>query len=266
LLSQSQIKRLKSLHQKKYRQQEEEILLEGHRLILQALIAEADIKQAWMTENYAKSTLGKELTQILTEKNILFETVFQKSIVRICDSQNSQGIIAVMSLPEYKALKDIPRQSLYFDNISDPGNMGTLLRTAVWFGINSVFLSPGCVDPLSSKVLRSAMGAHFYLQHLMTYPHNKLFERYKKDGNAILGSNMREKSQYNLQIDLEKGWILILGSEAHGMSDSIQSYITHSISIPGFGGSMESLNVAVAGGILLHSLTASMIQLQNVKK
>ncbi len=219
-----------------------------------------------MTENYAKSTLGKELTQILTEKNILFETVFQKSIVRICDSQNSQGIIAVMSLPEYKALKDIPRQSLYFDNISDPGNMGTLLRTAVWFGINSVFLSPGCVDPLNSKVLRSAMGAHFYLQHLMTYSHDKLFERYKKDGNAILGSNMRENYRHNLQIDLEKGWILILGSEAHGMSDSIQSYITHSISIPGFGGSMESLNVAVAGGILLHNLTASMIQLQNVKK
>ena len=69
----------------------------------------------------------------------------------------------------------------------------------------------------------------------------------------------------NLQIDLDKGWILILGSEAHGIRETLQSYITHNISIPGFG-SMESLNVSVAGGILLHSLTASMRLLQTAKK
>ena len=266
MLSQSQIKRLKSLHQKKYRQQEEEILLEGHRLILQALIAEADIKQAWMTENYAKSTLGKELTQILTEKNILFETVFQKSIVRVCDSQNNQGIIAVMSLPEYKALKDIPRQSLYFDNISDPGNMGTLLRTAVWFGIDSVFLSPDCVDPLNSKVLRSAMGAHFHFQNLITISPDDLFEKYTNTDYAILGSDMNGESLQDLQIDIEKRWILILGNEAHGIHNSLQSYITHSISIPGYSRGMDSLNVAVAGGILLYNLTASIRLLQTEKK
>ena len=265
MLSKSQIKRLKSLHQKKYRQQEGELLLEGHRIIQQALIAEADIKQAWMTENYAKSTLGRELTQILTEKNILFETVFQKSIVRICDSQNSQGIIAVMPLPEYEPMQDIPRRSLYFDNIADPGNMGTLLRTVVWFGIDSVFLSIGCVDPLNSKVLRSAMGAHFHLQRLMTISPDELFEKYRNAGYAILGSDIRGESLQKLQIDLDKGWILILSNEAHGMNNSLRSYVTHSISIPGLG-SMESLNVAVAGGILLHSLTASTRLLQTEKK
>ena len=73
-------------------------------------------------------------------------------------------------------------------------------------------------------------------------------------GYAILGSDTRGESLNNLQIDLEKGWILILGNEAHGMHDSLRSYITQSISIPGFG-DLDSLNVAVAGGILLHNLT-----------
>ena len=265
MLSQAQIKRLKSLHQKKYRQLEGKILLEGHRLIHQALMAEADIKTAWITDNFAKSTSGRELIQMLIEKNILIETASEQSIERICDSQNSQGIIAVIPLPIYEPLQDIPSHSLYLDDISDPGNMGTLLRTAVWFGIDAVFLSPDCVDSLNSKVIRSAMGAHFHLQKLMSISHDELFEKYTKVGYAILGSDMGGEPLLNLQIDLDKGWILILGSEAHGMSDALRSYITHSISIPGFGG-MESLNVAVAGGILLHSLTASMRLLQTEKK
>ena len=73
-------------------------------------------------------------------------------------------------------------------------------------------------------------------------------------GYTILGADMSGESLQNLKIDLEKGWILVLGSEAHGISDSLRSYITYRISIPGFGG-MDSLNVAVAGGILLHGLT-----------
>jgi len=265
LLSQAQIKRLKSLHQKKYRQQKEEILLEGHRLIQQALIAEVDIKMVWMTENYAESILGRELKQMLTEKNIVMEMATEKSIQRVCDSQNSQGIIAVMSWPEYKPFQNFPRQSLYFDNIADPGNMGTLLRTAAWFGISSVFLSPGCVDPLNSKVLRSAMGAHFHLSTLMIISPDDLFEKYTNAGYAILGSDIGGESLQNLQIDFDKGWILILGSEAHGMCDSLRSYITHRVSIPGYG-DMESLNVAVACGILLHNLASSTRLLQTDKK
>lgn len=228
-------------------------------------MAEADIIKVWMTNNYAKSILGRELTQMLTEKKIQIETSSKKSIESVCDSQNSQGIIAMMLLPEYEPLQDIPRQSLYLDDISDPGNLGTLLRTAVWFGIDSVFLSPDCVDSLNSKVLRSAMGAHFYLQKLQTISHDKLFEQYMNVGYAILGADLGGETLKNLQIDLDKGWILILGSEAHGMNDALRSYITHNVSIPGFGG-MESLNVVVAGGILLHSLTESAKLLQTEKK
>ena len=254
MLSQSQIKHLKSLHQKKYREKEGKIILEGHRLIHQALTYEADIIKVWITNDYAATISGKELIQILEEKTILIETTSDKSIQRVCESQNSQGVIAVMSMPRYERILDMPKRSLYFDNIADPGNMGALLRTAVWFGINSVFLSPGCVDPLNSKVLRSALGAHFHLQNIMTIPPHELFGEYMNTDYAILGSDISGESLQNLQIDLDKGWILILGNEAHGICDALRSYITHNISIPGYN-NMESLNVAVAGGILLHSLT-----------
>ena len=265
MLSQSQIKRLKSLHQIKYRKQEGEILLEGYRLILQALMAEVDIKKVWMTEEYSESKLGRELQQMLTKKNVALEMSSDKSIQRVCDSQNSQGVIAVMPLLEYEPLQGIPSGSLYLDDISDPGNMGTLLRTATWFGIDSVYLSPNCVDPFNSKVVRAAMGAHFYLQNLKTISHDELFNQYTNANIAILGSDINGESLQNMQIELDKGWILILGNEAHGMSEELRSYITHSISIPGFGG-IESLNVAVAGGILLYSLTASTRLLQTEKK
>jgi TrmH family RNA methyltransferase len=266
LLPQAQIKRLKSLPHKKYRQQEGEILLEGYRLIQQALIAKADISQIWMTKDYIKSRSGIELKQILAEKNIAMEIASEKSIQRVCDSQNSQGVIAVMPLPKYKPIKEIPSHSLYLDDIADPGNMGTLLRTAVWFGIDSVFLSPHSVDPLHSKVLRSAMGAHFHFQNLITISPDDLFEKYTNTDYAILGSDMNGESLQDLQIDIEKRWILILGNEAHGIHNSLQSYITHSISIPGYSRGMDSLNVAVAGGILLYNLTASTRLLQTEKK
>ena len=239
--------------------------MEGCRIILQALTAGAYIKMVCMTVDYAKSISGKNLKQMLEDKNILIETASENAIERVCDSQNNQGVLAVMPLPEYEPIKDIPRYSLYLDDISDPGNMGTLLRTAAWFGIDSVFFSPNCVDPLSSKVLRSAMGAHFHLKSLITTSPYDLFEKYTNAGYAILGSDMNGESLQNLQIDLDKGWILILGSEAQGMRDSVRSHVTHSLSISGYG-DMESLNVAVAGGILLQSLTVSKRLLQTEKK
>ena len=230
--------------------------MEGCRLILQALTAGAHIKMVCMTVDYAESISGRELKQMLEEKNILIETASENAIERICDSQNNQGIIAVMPLPEYEPMKDIPRYSLYLDDISDPGNMGTLLRTAAWFGIDSVFLSDGCVDPFNSKVIRSGMGAHFSFKHLLPKSSEWIFKKCMDANISIIGSDKEGDSVDNLPEQVFEKWILIIGSEANGISDSIKTYINYSISVPGFS-DMESLNVAVAGGILLYSLRMS---------
>ena len=135
--------------------------------------------------------------------------------------------------------------------------MGTILRTAAWFGIKSIFRSPECVDPFNSKVVRSAMGAHFYFQHFDALSENKVLGDYKKAGLEILGSEMKGSPIRSLNLQAAKGWILILGNEAHGLGELAQTFITSTISIPGIEG-MESLNVSVAGGILLHTLTSQL--------
>ena len=168
---------------------------------------------------------------------------------------NDQGIIALAPIPLYKKYKNPPQQSLYLDGISDPGNMGALLRTAAWFGIQSVFRSPECVDPFNSKVVRSAMGAHFYFSHFEAISDKKILNDFTKVGMKVIGSDMKGSSIHTLSLSDIKGWILVLGSEAHGISESARSLISTTVTIPGAKG-MESLNVSVAGGILLNALTS----------
>ena len=255
-MSAVRIKHLKSLHQKKFRRIEDKILIEGIRLIDQALSANADIEEIWITKKNLDSQIGKKLTQQIEEKNIPWSIVPHKIIRQISDSLNDQGIIALAPIPVYKKYRNPPQKSLYLDGISDPGNMGTLLRTAAWFGIKSIFRSSKCVDPFNSKVIRSAMGAHFYFSHFEADDERQILHDFMKAGFEILGSDMNGNSIHTLDISDAKGWILVLGNEAHGIGDHAKSFITSTVSIPGTKG-MESLNVSVAGGILLHEITSS---------
>ena len=194
MLSAARIKQLKSLHQKKYRRQENQFLLEGNRLIDQALSADAQLLEVWMTQKSLNSIFGKNILQKLEKKNIPFSLAPNKIIRQISDSLNDQGIIALAPIPDYEKYNDPPKRAIYLDGISDPGNMGTILRTAAWFGIKSIFRSPECVDPFNSKVIRSAMGAHFYFSHFEASIGEKLLAELKKSGIKILGSNMTGQS------------------------------------------------------------------------
>ena len=254
MLSATRIKHLKSLHQKKYRRQENQFLLEGNRLIDQALSANAKLLEVWMTQKNLNSTFGKQILQKFEKSNIPFSLVPQKIIGQISNSLNDQGIIALAPIPNYNKYDCPPKKAIYLDGISDPGNMGTILRTAAWFGIKSIFRSPECVDPFNSKVVRSAMGAHFYFSYFDAIPEEELLGDYLQTGMEILGSDMNGNPVQTLNLETKKGWILILGNEAHGIGDVSKSYITSTISIPG-DEKLESLNVSVAGGILLHALT-----------
>ena len=255
MLSSARIKQLKSLHQKKFRRQKNRFLLEGNRLIDQALSANTEIEEIWMTKKSLESSNGQDLIKKIENDNISWSIAPNKIIRQISDSLNDQGIIALAPIPIYKKYKKPPQQSIYLDGISDPGNMGTLLRTAAWFGIKSVFRSPECVDPFNSKVVRSAVGAHFYFSHFETMTKQTIINDFTTSDIEILGADMKGSSIYSLNISDIKGWILVLGNEAHGISESARSLITTMITIQGVKG-MESLNVSVAGGILLHALTS----------
>ena len=136
---------------------------------------------------------------------------------------------------------------LYLYQVSDPGNMGTLFRSAAWFGFTHIALSPDCVDPFNPKVVRAGMGAHFGLSI-----HANIELNLFADSHTLIGADHRGNDVSDFKSP-EK-FVLILGSEAHGLSKDIQGILDQTISIEkiGFG---ESLNVAVAGAILMEKLS-----------
>ena len=254
MLSLSKVKYLKSLHQKKYRRREKKVLLEGFRLIEQALQAEGEIEEVWMSTRSGKSESGKHLQSLLHTKNIPLSKATDPLIRQVSDSKNGQGIIALTAIPEYEPFSEISSKALYLDGISDPGNLGAILRTAAWFGVQEVYVSPDSVDPFNSKVVRAAMGAHFYFSILDTTQGEEKLKNLSSTSTAVIGGDLLGESLDNLSSSKFENWILVLGSEAWGIRKPVEKFLTKRLSIPG-SETMESLNVSVAGGIFLHALT-----------
>ena len=245
MLSISQIKFLKSLHKKKFRKQHGKIILEGHRLILQAVTFGAIMEKVWITDEYESSDQFKEIAKALND----FDIISQESIKKISGNKNGQGIVSLTSIPQFKPVLKYPYQSIYLDRISDPGNMGALLRTACWFGIKNILLSPECVDIYNSKVIRSGMGAHFYFDAINIMS----FDDIDKENLSIIGADIQGQNLKEFSFPQNKRWILVLGSEAHGINSSIKPFLTHRVMVEAQC-RMESLNVVSAGSIILNHL------------
>jgi TrmH family RNA methyltransferase len=157
-----------------------------------------------------------------------------------------EGIIAEMEMPSFRPLEKA-KYVVAFDKISDPGNMGTLLRTALAFNWDTVFLLPGGCDCFNEKVLRAARGAHFKIQ-LSQGTATDLQTWVQTENVQPLVAELRGKHPETISQSLKK--LLVLGNEAHGASKKIHSFC-QSVALP-MSGEIESLNVAVAGGILLY--------------
>jgi RNA methyltransferase, TrmH family len=180
---------------------------------------------------------------------IPIEEVESSLMNRLSDTESSQGILAV--LPEFRAV--LPGKLDFFlilDSIKDPGNMGTILRTACAAGVNAVFLSPKCVDIYSPKVLRSAMGAHFKLPMIeISWPLMKKEISSRSIEPEIYLADVRQgKPLWNCDLTLPIA--LIISSEATGASPEAIEIASHKIHIPMPGG-FESLNASIAAAVLL---------------
>lgn len=249
MLSNSQIKYLRSLHIKKFRLKEKLFLVEGHRVIQEVLRANVKLLNIWCSEDYVNTHL--KFIDELDRSNFKWEIISKKSLEKVCDSRNNQGVIALLPLPRPAKFNCDNQSVLLLDNISDPGNMGTILRTAEWFGIQSIVLSSNCVDPYNSKVVRSAMGAHFYINQIIQRELVEIIFQLKESGHIIIGADMSGTPLS--EFTTSKKWALVLGNEAHGLSPGVQPLLDECITIPK-SGRIESLNVAVAGGVILEGL------------
>ena len=243
MITKNQIKFLRSLSQKKYRIQSQKFLVEGKRIVKELIESSALIDQIYVTEDF----IIKNADFILFDSNISYEIIPNDVISKIKTTDSSQEVFAISLIKNSLDLQ-IQTPILVLDDISDPGNLGTLLRSASWYGINNVLVSSKSVDIYNPKVVRSAMGAHFHITNLHQLSEEKIRSILNDESINIIAATLNGRSHKNF--DPSSNWALILGNEAHGVTESMLNIANEQVSIHK-SGNMESLNVGVAGSVLI---------------
>ncbi|MAV65204.1 MAG: hypothetical protein CBD97_03815 [Pelagibacteraceae bacterium TMED237] len=249
MISKAEIKILRSLENKKGRETHNLILVEGKRIIKQLLNYKVIPNKVWATQTfiYKNTDFIKKLS---IETKIY--SISHQDIKKTTKTHSPSGIICIVS-PAKGSFKKIARSAVILDNIADPGNLGTILRTSSWFGVNNILLSEKCVDPYNPKVVRAAMGAHFNMNIICGTIH-KYIERLKSNNFKIIAADLKTKKTIRKFALKNTKWALLMGSEAHGLTKSLTEIVDEKIKIPQFG-QIESLNVSVACGIFLYHIT-----------
>ncbi|HKJ38639.1 MAG TPA: RNA methyltransferase, partial [Anaerolineales bacterium] len=226
----------------KERREANAFVVEGVRLIEEAVNAGWQFQFALYSDGLSER--GQSLIETLSTNNIEVNEVAGDLLQKLSDTETPQGILAVLELTNLP-IPNSPNFILIPDQIRDPGNLGTLLRTAAATDVQVIFLPPETTDVFSPKILRAGMGAHFRLPiHSMTWEEIKT---QTKDGQILL-ADMDGTSCW--ETDLRKPLALIIGGEAEGASDEAQRLAAQKISVP-MAGNVESLNAGVAGSVLM---------------
>jgi RNA methyltransferase, TrmH family len=241
MLSKQQQKYVHSLHNKKNRLQENVFLVEGYKNLTELLRSDFQIERLFLTEKFS----SKELSML---KNIRFEEATTDELQRISTIQtNDAGLAVVVSKPNNPLVANENEWVLVLDNINDPGNLGTIIRIADWYGIKKIICSPQTVECYNPKVIMATMGSFCRVQLYYTELETYLSEQKL----PILGAFLEGESIHQFQ-PKGKGY-LVIGSESHGISAAVENFISQKITIPRFG-EAESLNAGVATAILLDNL------------
>lgn len=231
------IKDMKKLHQKKYRKQS--YLIEGWHLVEEALAAQAPIEQLLVTEE-GLDRLDPQLPIRLVTPEVLSE---------VADSPSPQGVIAQIALHPEPVPDHLEGRYLLLEDVQDPGNVGTMIRTADAAGLDGVFLSDKSADLYNMKVLRSMQGSHFHLP-VYRVELEEILDRFQASGLQVFATTLSEHSVDYRSLTLPSSYVLAMGNEGQGISETLAERADQLVHIP-MPGQAESLNVAIACGILL---------------
>ena len=249
---------IRDLHRRRGRERRGLALAEGVRLVEEALAGGIAIRGAAVSPALESTTRGKRLKASLAERSIRTEDVADAELEELADTEHPQGVVAVIE-PKRWGLDDIRLSAgstlLVLDAVQDPGNVGTMLRTALGLGASGVVALKGTADLINPKVIRSAMGATFRLPAVAATPEEfvawarlQRTELWVAEANGeTIGRLLRGKSG-------GAPVALVLGNEGAGVGLALDQVATRRVAIP-LARDVESLNVAVAAGILLYELT-----------
>ena len=241
-------KTIHSLRHSKNRKLYNKFVIEGKRIIESALVCNENIGAILCSDSFLKE--NNPWIQKYLKKGTIIKTIDKKTLLKISSTKSPQGILTICDIPKQNPIKLTMNKWIYLDKISDPGNMGTLIRSCAWFGIKNIALSPKCADPYNPKSIRAAMGAHF----VVTIHANTDLSIFKNT-HRIIAADLRGKNANNYAFP--KKCVLVLGSEAHGISKQNLDHIEDFIFINKLG-SGNSLNVSTAGSILIYLLMSKL--------
>lgn len=242
----NEIKRVTALHIDKFRKEQKSFLIEGPKMLQEVLHSRYAIKAVyglpeWIQGNH---TLLAGVTVV---------EVSPKELSRISQLKTPNQVVTEVAMSPSPTLPGINDELVVaLDNINNPGNLGTIIRTADWFGVKTVVCSQNCADFYNPKVLQATMGSFtrvgVYYTDLMEWLQQNA-------GIPVYGAVMDGKSIY--QTPFHHQGILLIGNESQGISPALHPLITHKITIPTYGGKAESLNASIATAIILAEIRRS---------
>ena len=236
MITKNRIKFIRSLHRKKERIQHQMFIVEGEKPVQELLLAGAHLDSIYYTD-----------ALFLKKPETDGELVSSKEMGMISTMKSPPGLLAVCNYLQWKNPDFNSGKYILLDRINDPGNLGTIVRIADWFGINAIICSTDSVDLYNSKTIQASMGSLFKLpvfyfdldQFILNLDKNAIVV-----GADIVGAPLNE-------FNFPENGFLLMGSESHGIDPRLESVITQKVTISK-SGNAESLNVAVAAGILVN--------------
>ena len=236
MLSQAKIRFINQLSRKKIRHEERCFIVEGNKGIREGLEEGLNVKELYVNE---QSSISFSDAQVITEKEM-------KKISQLTTPSDA---LAVFDFPK---VKDWQKSNwvLALDEIQDPGNLGTIIRTADWFGFRHILCGQGTVDPFHPKVVQATMGSYARVQcHLID-----LEACLQQQGRAVVGADLEGIPLKNYDVP-SKG-VLVIGNEGRGLSSSVEKLLDTKVTIErGEGSKAESLNAAISTAVILHTIS-----------
>jgi TrmH family RNA methyltransferase len=243
MISKSQISYIKSLHQKKNRKEQGLFIVEGLKSIQEFINSDYVVDSVYYTEN-----LMPKLDNL--SRNIKSVQITEPELSRISVLSTPQSILAVVQIPKQTDLNIKKLESsflLALDGVQDPGNLGTIIRTADWFGLNTILCSMDTAEVYNPKVVQASMGSLSRVNIIYT----DLKVLFSQINFPVYGAVLDGKSIYETEFGLQG--IILLGNEGNGISKDLQEIINYPITIPRYG-KAESLNVAISASIFCSEL------------
>lgn len=247
--SNGQIKELVKLQkQARFRKKQAIFVVEGLKMVQEAA-RYGKLQKIYLSE----SLYGENLSELLSayDYEVIADAVFRK----VSDTITPQGILGLVTIPRYSQEEILQSQESYYlllDDIRDPGNLGTMIRTAEGAGMSAVILSHSSVDLFNPKVVRSTMGSIFRMPYCYVESLPETIRQIRSQGCQVYATAMEGSVVYD-EPDYTTGAAVVIGNEANGISDAIFREMPVNIRIP-MGGHLESLNAAVSAAIIMYEI------------